>query len=168
MRMLSRILLPLITVMIFMQSSQASVSELIREYQYSMTVEWDQKDSAFAEVQNKRLKSGIQQLLKEGTSPGEILQESAQLIQDDKAKAEVLEVIFLFEQGRMTESQMISFIDQILEKSAQRGTSWSPVLKLMAGIVGGYIIFKLVLLAIYYHDTDFNYGQPSEPPTKEP
>lgn len=165
----AKFLIPFLTVVIFMQTSHAaeSISDLILEYQYSMTVEWDQHDSAFADYQKEQLKKGISRLIQEGTTSRQILQQSAEFISDANTKAQVLEAVSLYGEGVMSEEQLIDFTDKILDRSGQEGTSWSPVLKLIAGIAGGYIIFKLVLLAIYFHDTDPNYGQ-TEPPTKEP
>lgn len=130
--------------------------ELIQEYQYEVTVEWDQQDKEFIKNAEDKMISGVEALLKSGASPEDLMNEALTLIPDEKLKADLKVTL-----KNYSKDQLISFLDQNADRMALQGSSWSTVGKILVGVVVTYAVLKLLMIIIIYSDTDPNYGEPS-------
>ncbi len=142
------------------------VKELIENYQYAVTVEWDQKDESFLAIQNETFKSGVQQLILSEQSSEQIMNETLNMIKDEKMKAELTESINLLKNNQTSADQVLQVLENHSSQMQEQGTSWSPAVKIIVGVLAGYVLLKLAFLAIYYADTDPNYGQTTDSPPK--
>ncbi len=156
--------------LIFALLSQASFAatrsfaELVHNYRYAVIVEWDQADPAFLQTAEKEFQQGIVKLLEDGASPQDLLEESLLLIPNATLKRELTEGVGHYQSGNFSEKELLDFVLQNISSMESQGSSWSPVAKVALGIIGGYAIFKILMLTILYWDTDPNYGQPGDPP----
>lgn len=135
--------------------------DLIHDYQYEVTVEWDQQDKDFINRADEKLISGVETLLQEGASPQELLNEALTLIPDEKVKADVKQTLKLYGQKEFSKEQLVAFLSQNTSQMARQGSSWSTVGKILVGVVVTYAVLKILMIIIMYSDTDPNYGQPS-------
>lgn len=130
--------------------------EIIQEYQYEVTVEWDQQDKEFLKNAEDKMISGVESLLASGASPEDLMNEALTLIPDEKLKEDLKITL-----KNYSKEQLISFLDQNADRMALQGSSWSTVGKILVGVVVTYAVLKLLMIIIIYSDTDPNYGEPS-------
>lgn len=164
---MQKFILHLLLVALFSQSSYAatkSFTELVQSYQYAVLVEWDQADPKFLQSAEDEFRHGVVQLLSGGASPQELLGESLSLIPNQTLRLELGEGVVLYQGGELDPKELLDFTTDHISHMEAQGSSWSPAVKIAAGIVGGYVVFKLLMLTILYWDYDPNYGQPGEPP----
>ncbi len=135
--------------------------DLIQEYQYDVTVVWDQKDKEFIQRADEKLISGVETLIENGASPQELMNEAITLIPDEKVKADIKQTMGLYGQKKFSKEQLVTFLNQNATQMARQGSSWSTVGKILVGVVVTYAVLKLLMIIIMYWDTDPNYGQPS-------
>ncbi len=147
-------------------ASTGNFKELVQEYNYTLTVEWDQKDLEFLKSAESKFSIGVRELLKEGSSPLELMAESLDLISDLKLRRELSERLKVYHHNKMSNEELLEFVERYSSSMQTQGTSWSPAMKILLGVVGGYIAFKLILVTIMYWDTDPNYGEDGNPPPK--
>jgi hypothetical protein len=88
MRFLSSLLALLFTMNVM--ASNGTVSELARamdEYQYSATVEWDQKDQAFMQQATEKFYTQLNDLMAKGLTEAEVMNFVAAKIRDPQVVA---------------------------------------------------------------------------------
>lgn len=73
-RLLSIIFVLILCPQMALASQVESFRRLVDEYQYAMTVEWDQEDKAFVEKENAKFLEGFSELRQSGLSNDEIQQ----------------------------------------------------------------------------------------------
>lgn len=164
---MKKFIVPFLLVALFSQSSYAatkSFTTLVQSYQYAVLVEWDQADPKFLQDAEDEFRQGVVQLLSEGASPQELLGESLSLIPNATLRQELGQGVELYQGGDFNPKELLDFTTDHISQMEAQGSSWSPAVKIAAGIVGGYVVFKLLMLTILYWDYDPNYGQTGEPP----
>jgi hypothetical protein len=144
--------------------AKTGIKSSIQNFQYAVTVEWDQKDHSFLKYQEDLLKKEIEELLKAGESPKVIMEELVSLIPDQRLQRDILEASSLYQKKEIEREELEAFLQMHLEDLQTRGPSWSPVVKFIVGLGIFYIVFNLFLFTLYYWDTDPNYGQVDNPP----
>ena len=142
------------------------LTELVREYQFAMSVEWDQRDEGFKTEQQQKLLKGIDHLAADGVTTQHLLSESLALIPDLAKRKDVAEAMGLYRAGQLSQEQLQGFLEENLENMQAPGVSWSPLTNVIVGVVVGYAVLKALMLVIYYWDTDPNYGQGGDAPPK--
>jgi hypothetical protein len=158
-------------IVIFALCSQATfgsnnLRNSLANFQYAITVEWDQKDKAFLDEQERILSSEIEKLLLSGESPENILRDCLSLIPDEKTKKEMNEALSLYSNKKMSREELVDFVSMYSNSMQSQGPSWSPVVKFLVGLGIFYVVFNLFLFTLYYWDTDPNYGQVDNNPPK--
>ncbi len=140
--------------------------ELFENYQYAVTVEWDQQDQVFLKNEENKFINGIDLLVQNGHSTEEIIIESLELIHDKNLRNEIEEALKLFGSKNISKNQLLTILDQNAVAMSQQGSSWSTIGKILVGAVVTYGVLKLLMIIIIYSDTDPNYGQPGDAPPK--
>jgi hypothetical protein len=159
-----------ISLFIFMQAGHAStgVKDLLDEYHYAVTVEWDQKDETFIQAQEDKLLIGLENALATSVNPENVVKEILAQIPDQKLKADITQAFTLFKKDEISKEQILTLVQSHQASMNQQGTSWSPVMKIIIGVVVGYVVLKALMLVIYYWDTDPDYGTTENPPKPIP
>jgi len=144
----------LFTLTLFMTFGTANASEtanlksLIQEYQYQMTVVWDQKDQAFFERASLELTQGLETLKLQGLTQNDLLAEIAGQLNDSGTvnRLELLKSDFL--NGHLSQDDLLASALAVVEADQARGASWSGATKtvgitLAVALTLTYIIFTL-------------------------
>ncbi len=153
--------------MINTSSANDGIKSVLQDYQFAVTVEWDQKDPAFLKAQEEKLLSSVETLMLNGHSPRELIQESLSLIPDERQRAEVEQSMAHFEKGEISKEDISNLLKQHSGHMSQAGATWSPVAYVLIGVVVTYAAFKLLILSVYYFDNDWhNSDQPEIPPAE--
>ena len=130
---------------------QESLKQILDDYRYAVTVEWDQKD----EQQLKNLKSQFaEQLkilaLKEKLSASEL--ENFLLTHSRDFKVSSHEISLLKNsQGELELSKVQSLLEERSKELYQQGSSWAPEEVLGYGLLG-LLFFEIVVLIITARD----------------
>lgn len=124
-------------------ATQNGLKAAFDELNYSLSVEWDQKDQAFFNVQSEKFSSEILKLQAAGLSNQELLDFTISQIKDEKLAREIQTTYSLVSINAMSAKEAQEHIKSVVEKTYNRGASWNGT----AAFVGG-AIFAIVVLAV--------------------
>ncbi len=164
--MTRKIILGLVCLVFSIQAfagTGSGIAELIKAYQFSVLVEWDQKDPQFLEMKQAEFSRGIESLIAEGHQPRDLLAESLQLIPNQAVRRQLSEASQL-SGNAMSAEELTQYFEQQLGSMTVQGSSWSPVTKILLGVAITYVVLKVLMITLMYWDTDPNYGQVDNPP----
>lgn len=123
-------------------AATGSLSELERvidEYQYSVSVEWDQKDqAAFDELNLAFVKSAKQILSQSSLTREEILQLAEKRL-GGKKEFEALKLKMNLRKAPTSDEETVALVQEISKDFYQKGASWNGNVVLTVGIVVGII-----------------------------
>lgn len=103
------------------------------ELNYSLSVEWDQKDPAFL---NARSEEFARQMIDSGKTNQEILGVLLKEIQNEKLKTDLETTFTLMSLNLMSQAEALEQFKQIMQKNYRTGASWN----------GGSVLFGMVLM----------------------
>ncbi len=106
------------------------------ELNYSLNVEWDQKDDKFFDVSVDDFERNIAELQKQGLSNKELIDYTLAKIKDKKTKDEVTAIVQVVNESNMSSDEARAFVMTKLSSTYANGASWS----------GGRVGLKLCLL----------------------
>lgn len=151
---MKKIILSLVTLMLFSQASFAAhpqgLKELIDNYQYSIEVEWDQKDPAFLEQQNQMLTEGIKSLVAQGQNPRELLEEVLADIPNEQFKADVRAGLAVAAREQLAPEQLNEMILMAAANTHAQGAAWSVWAKIGVGVVATIVVARIALEIYFY------------------
>lgn len=114
----------------------AELNKTFDELNYSLNVEWDQKDEKFFDASIDDFEKKIAELQKEGMSNKELIEYTMSKIKDKKTKDEVHAIVEAVNGSDMNSDEARAFVMTKLSKTYANGASWS----------GGRVGLKLALL----------------------
>jgi hypothetical protein len=146
--MLKKFIAMLVIFSVFIVHAQASTNEGLKaaynELNYSLTVDWDQKDKEFHDEQMKKFTAAIRDLQSQGLTNSQLLDfaksqvNNAQVVKD-------LEVAFnMIQINKMSGPEANKYILDIFKKSYSTGASWNGDVILSAS----FIVVVTVLLVV--------------------
>jgi hypothetical protein len=133
---------------LFISSSQAGTLTGLKsaadEFQYALTVEWDQKDKAFYNEQAEKFLSKIEGLREQGLTTEQF---NAFMVSEvkDKDLAKSLETsLMMVKLQNLSSSESSELVFQTLSRHYSKGSSWNGSV-----VITGILIASLIGLAIY-------------------
>jgi hypothetical protein len=132
------------------------------ELNYSLNVEWDQRDQGFFNASVDEFEKHIASLQKEGLSNKELVEYTMNKIKDEKTKKEVEAIVNVVNESNMSQEEARAFIMSKLSKTYANGASWS------GGRVGVKLalLLAVILIIVICHDNDEETRD--VPPQEEP
>ena len=106
------------------------------ELNYSLNVEWDQKDDKFFDASVNEFEKNIAELQKQGLTNKELIDYTLSKIKDNKTKDEVTAIVEVVNESNMSSEEARAFVMTKLSSTYANGASWS----------GGRVGVKLALL----------------------
>lgn len=125
------------------EGTTQGLKALYDELQYSVTVEWDQKDTEFQKKIESRFKSGLEELKKQGLTNQEFIAFTASQFKDKKAQTDFTNLMQSLQVSALTEKEMNVMVNNVLRNQYQTGANWFGELPLAAKI--GYIFMLTVI-----------------------
>ncbi|WP_408095445.1 hypothetical protein ACJVC5_10415 [Peredibacter sp. HCB2-198] len=122
--------------------TQNGLKAAFDELNYSLSVEWDQKDQAFFNAQSEKFSAEIIKLQEAGLSNQELMNFTISQIKDQNLAREIQTTFSLVSINAMSSKEAQEHIKKSIEKTYQRGASWNGT----AAFIGG-TVFALVVLA---------------------
>ncbi len=121
----------------------------VDEYQYALTVEWNQKDAHFREERTNRFISEAKAILEKEVVSSKALEELLVMKLGDHPLFEALKLKLALSPVR-TSAELSVFLEENAKDFYQRGASWNgsagPTLGLLA-VIGGIALFIVLMNA---------------------
>lgn len=156
MRILSALIAFCFTMNVF--ASTGALKELesaLDEYQYSMTVEWDQKDEAFKARQIDALTSQVDKLFKKGLAVQDVNLLVEKRFQNSKV-AEAVKMKLSLLGNKVTPANVAQVLKDNSIELYQQGASWNGEAPFFIS-VGVSIVAIIAILVAYNNWKDNNY-----------
>lgn len=128
------------------QANAASLNSLktaFDELNYSLGVEWDQKDKAFYAEATKTFQNKVQELQDAGLTNAELLAFAKSQLKDENLIKEVETTLNLVQINLLSQKEARKLMIDTLEKSYSQGASWSSA----GGIILGSVLIAVILAA---------------------
>lgn len=125
--MLKKLIATLATFSLISVSATLPVNNLQRaidEFNFAVTVDWDQQDLTFYNKAVNDFKRSIEDLSKEGMTNDEIIRGVIDSVKNKKQAAELQRMVGLLRSNDMTKSEVINFIAQKVRLTQGEGASY--------------------------------------------
>lgn len=137
---------------VFAATGSINALELaVDEYQYSLSVEWDQKDSTFYDAQTKIFFAKLQKLIKdEGLSQKEIMDFVGKKMNDKNALEALKAKAALLGKAQNSE-ELAKFVKDASKDFYAQGASWNG--SSAVPVILGLVIIGVIGYAVWYAAT---------------
>lgn len=156
--MITKLLTFFLILTIVTTNSYASTNDGLKtaldELNYSLTVEWDQKDKDFFHERVETFKQTIEELKRGGLSEEELLEFLNSQIESAAVARDLENTFSLVDVRRMSASELNEHIFETAKKSQQQGASWNGYAVLAQVAVG------LVVVGLFVWYVSANSGTP--------
>ena len=126
--MFKKIITLLIALSIFSGQAIASTGTGLKtafdELNYSLTVEWDQKDQTFYDDQMSQFVAKIEELKSQGLTQSDLINFAKSEIKNAKSSFDLDAALEVIQANKLTASETNSYILQALEGSHSTGANW--------------------------------------------
>ena len=112
-----------LTIIISFSASAANLNTVIDDYQYAMTVEWDQRDQVFSKARTEEFYSAIQKLQENGLTVKELEAGIKAKLGDARAVQEISSA--LEAQDLRSMDELMNFMTSRQSEFYSRGANWS-------------------------------------------
>lgn len=111
------------------------------ELNYSLTVEWDQKDTKFYDAQMKKFNDTIRDLQAKGLTDAQLIQFAQTEVKDARVAKDLETAFNMISLQKMTGSQASKYMMDTMKRSYSSGASWN-------GDVLVYAAIGLLIIAV--------------------
>ena len=118
------------------------LKQVIDELNYSLNVEWDQKDQTFYQARAQEFATSLEKLRAEGLSDGEIV---------DFLSSEMKQTIKTISLNKMSPAEAHAFIKASADKAYASGASWTS----RSHLIGGVAAFTIIVTVIVFGQVSF-------------
>ncbi len=136
---------------------------VINNFNYAMTVEWDQKDQKFLKSEKEKLNANLMTLMKSGLNPNEVLDMFKGMIQDNKT-VDLIELELSLLGKNPSEEKIIEVINRHMSASTSKGASWSGNTEMLGFIIIITLIAGLAISVALTCGFPCDNGSGGEPP----
>ncbi len=110
------------------------------ELNYSLSVEWDQKDNAFYNKAQAKFAQSVRELQAQGMTNKELMDFAVSSVKDEKLAKEIQTALSMVVINKMSQAEAHKYVTDMLGKSYNRGASWNGA--------AGAILTLVVVVAI--------------------
>jgi hypothetical protein len=125
--------------------ARGSLKALFDEINYSLSVEWDQKDQTFYKLKMSQFDAGLETLRAQGLSNQELLSFAREQIKNGKTQNEYDSLVLMLNADTLSVAQANKMVSDLIRKNYNQGASWSgdPV-----SIGLGIVLLGLIALIV--------------------
>ncbi len=146
--MFTRLMTLVLAFSLFSMSAMATTQDGLKtafdEFNYSVTVEWDQKDPSFFEAKKLELSQAIASLEAEGMTREELITFTKSQIKDASVLKDLNTALEAVSQNTMTSAQAQEFMMKSIK--ATQGASWDGAVIILTPI--GVVILLLIIIIV--------------------
>jgi hypothetical protein len=139
-----------LTLVIFSIQAHAATGNglkaVIDEFNYSLSVEWDQKDQSFLNAQSEKLTRELQRLQQSGISNQELMNQVLLEIKDQNLAREIQTTFSMVSLNAMSAKEAQEHIKTAVSKSYATGASWNG--SAFVGVVAALVLIAGVLVLL--------------------
>lgn len=118
-----------------------SLKAAFDELNYSLTVEWDQKDNAFYNQAQEKFARAVKELQAQGLTNKQLMDFAVSSVNDEKLAKDIQTALSMVMINKMSQTQAHKYVTDMLAKSYTKGASWN-------GGVGAAIGTIIVIVAV--------------------
>lgn len=108
-------------------SSHDPLSIALDNFQYALTVEWDQEDMDFYEQQVQIFSDTVSKLQEDGISNEELMTFIMSKAKDERLSQDLRHLKQVLSAHKMSKKQAQEFLKEYAQKSYAQGASWDPL-----------------------------------------
>ena len=123
-----------------------SLKAAFDDLNYSLSVDWDQKDQAFYDAQMNNFAANVKQLQAEGLSNQELIEFALSQVKDQKLATDLRTAFSMVAINNMDSVQAHKYVTDVMSKSYSTGASWAG--EAVLGVVGLVILVALGAIVI--------------------
>jgi hypothetical protein len=106
-------------------STQNGLKAAFDEMNYSLTVEWDQKDKGFYETQLKKFTSVVRDLQKKGMTNAQMIEFAKGEVKDAKVAKDLETAFSMITINKMSSEEASQYMMESMKRSYSNGASWN-------------------------------------------
>lgn len=95
------------------------------ELNYSLTVEWNQKDKAFYDAQMKKFNTTLKELQAQGLSNADLIAFVKSEVKDAKIAKEMETAFTMIQISKMSASESANYMTETMKRAYSKGASWN-------------------------------------------
>ena len=132
------------------ETTRQGLKALYDEYHYSLTVEWDQKDKAFAKAVDEKFKTGLEELQKQGLTNEELIEFASTQFKDKKTQADFDNLMMLTKLNLLKPLEVNKMVNDLIRKSYQQGANWNAdvAIKIIGGVAGALFLALITWIIV--------------------
>ncbi len=142
-RMLATLMLSCLFVVQVNAGTNNSLKTAFDEFNYSVTVEWNQKDQKFYNQAVDKFQKEIEALQKKGLTNNELISFAKERVLDKKLSKDLDTLLKTVEVNKMSETDARKYVLGQLGSTVSQGASWNG-----DGVVVGVVVVALILLIV--------------------
>ncbi len=143
--MLKKLITLMMVLSIFIGQATAATNDGLKaafdELNYSLTVEWDQKDKVFHEAQMSKFSAVIRDLQAKGLTNAQLIDFAKAEIKDSKVAKDLETALNMIQINKMSAGEANKYILDTMKKSYSSGASWN-------GEVFVYVAVGVLIVAL--------------------
>lgn len=122
-----------------------SIKAAIDEFNFAVTVEWDQQDQAFYQAQMKKFLADLNTLRAQGVTTAEIIDVAVSTVKNEKLALEMKSILELIEVEKLSGADAQAMLLEAAKNNSSTGASWSSDAWVWIGPVLGIAILIALL-----------------------
>ncbi|MFL5783824.1 MAG: hypothetical protein ACJ76H_04380 [Bacteriovoracaceae bacterium] len=138
--------------------SNPGLKSAFDELNYSLTVEWNQKDKSFYDAQMKKFKDTLAGLQAKGLTNAELIEFVKAEVKDAKVAKDMQTAFTMIQIQKMSASDAANYMTETMKKSYSTGASWNGEAVMYIGIGVLLIAVAVAVAASAGHGGGGSYG----------
>ena len=106
-------------------NTNAGLKAAFDELNYSLTVEWNQKDKAFYDAQMKKFNNTLKELQAKGLTNAELISFVKSEVKDAKVAKDMETAFTMIQINKMSASEAANYMTETMKRSYSAGASWN-------------------------------------------
>ncbi len=122
-----------------------SIKAAIDEFNFALTVEWDQQDQAFYQAEMKKFLANLNTLRAQGVTTAEIIDVAVSTVKNEKLALEMKSILELIEIEKLSSEEAQAMLLEATKNNSSTGASWSSDAWVWIGPVLGIAVLIALL-----------------------
>jgi hypothetical protein len=136
--------------------SRHSITDLVNDLKYSLTVDWNQEDADFHQQKMIEFKSAVERLYEEGHDHKVLINELISSLPDQRLAQDIKQALAMMELTKMSQTESHNVLTDIVSKHRSSGAEWAGTVALVSlGLI--VVIIGTVLGLAFYSDGQSKY-----------
>lgn len=127
-------------------SSNAGLKAAFDELNYSLSVEWDQKDKDVYAAQMKKFSATVKELQSKGLTNSQLIDFVKSEIKDEKIARDMQTALTMISLNKMSASDAANYMTETMKNSYAKGANWNGGTSML--LIGAGVLLIVVAVAM--------------------